>query len=413
MSEASSLKSSNSEDLVYIRSTRAIREQARRILALSNLGKTHFSVHPEKLSETAAFVAAVTRKNYPDLKIPFHSRWKHFDVGGVDRNAKLAKTLAGLSADERMRAQFDLVLVSVLLDAGAGTAWKYLETETGQSSARSEGLAVASLHMFLRGDFSSDPKDPYCVDAKGLQGLSRATLIRGFQVSDTNPLVGVDGRLSLLNSLGHLLGKNPLHFGSAARPSGLVDFLKQIHGARLKATDILTALQVSLGEIWPGRVTLNGVNLGDVWPYAPLGQGFEGLVPFHKLSQWLTYSVVGPIQDSGISVEGFEDLTGLPEYRNGGLLLDSEILKLRDPALKDQAHHPSSELVVEWRALTVALLEPLAAEVRTLLGKTETELQLGKVLEGGTWAAGREIAAKLRPPAGAPPINIESDGTVF
>ncbi len=68
-----------------------------------------------------------------------------------------------------------------------------------------------------------------------------------------------------------------------------------------------------------------------------------------------------------------------------------------------------SELVVEWRALTVALLDELAPRVRTYFGVPT--LPLACILEGGTWAAGRELATELR--GGNAPLSIASDGTVF
>jgi hypothetical protein len=68
--------------------------------------------------------------------------------------------------------------------------------------------------------------------------------------------------------------------------------------------------------------------------------------------------------------------------------------------------------VVEWRALTVALLDEIAVLVRGKLGRSEQEMPLASVLEGGTWAAGRRIASRLRT-GGAPPIAIVSDGSVF
>jgi len=73
---------------------------------------------------------------------------------------------------------------------------------------------------------------------------------------------------------------------------------------------------------------------------------------------------------------------------------------------------PQSEPVVEWRALTVALLDRLAASVRERLGKTPQEFPLACVLEGGSWAAGREIALERRPD-GSAPIMIVSDSTLF
>jgi hypothetical protein len=105
-------------------------------------------------------------------------------------------------------------------------------------------------------------------------------------------------------------------------------------------------------------------------------------------------------------------LTGLPEYRNGGLLLDAGVIVPRQPKMLERSHKPGDEIVVEWRALTVTLLDELATHVRRLLGRTAEQLPLACILEGGTWAAGREIALERRP-GGEPPLKIESDGTVF
>jgi len=51
------------------------------------------------------------------------------------------------------------------------------------------------------------------------------------------------------------------------------------------------------------------------------GDATDGLVPIHKLSQWLSYSLVEPLMAAGIEVTDLDGLTGLAEYRNGGLLV--------------------------------------------------------------------------------------------
>jgi hypothetical protein len=135
-------------------------------------------------------------------------------------------------------------------------------------------------------------------------------------------------------------------------------------------------------------------------------------VPLHKLTQWLAYSLVEPLAAGGLAVTDIDGLTGLAEYRNGGLFIDTGVLTLRDPEDSSRVHDVASPLVVEWRALTVALLDRLAARLRERLGMDATSLPLAKVLEGGTWAAGRAIA-QARRPDGAPPIRVASDGTVF
>jgi hypothetical protein len=387
----------------FLRSPRAIRERCRALLELGLADRLpHFRVDAARLPAVADYVLDVTRAAYPSLDIPVHSRWGHFDVGGVARNAELEARLAPLPPAERARAKLDLVVTSVLLDAGSGPTWKYGEPGGG-TYARSEGLAVASFRMFLAGAFSSDPGQPLRADAAGLQGLSLEALARGFQVTDANPLAGLEGRLALLHGLGRVL----------PRPGTLYDLLAA-RGSRVTATDVLGQVLESLGPIWPGRVTLDGVNLGDVWPHSALGAVDDpsALVPFHKLSQWLTYSLLEPLQEGGLTVTDLDALTGLPEYRNGGLLVDLGLLVPRDERLLRDAFAPGEEPIVEWRALTVALLDEVGKRVRERLGMTAEQLPLAKVLQGGTWSAGRKVAAQKRP-GGTPPIRIESDGTVF
>lgn len=366
----------------------------------------------------ADYVIQVTRHQYPDLNIPYHSRWRHFAVGNTSRLAQLEQALAGLTPIEQAQSKFDLVITSVLLDAGAGGTWQYVEPD-GQVWQRSEGLAVASLHFFCQGRFSSNPLQPYQVDAEKLQALSESDLMAGFQVSADNPMVGMSGRLQLLQQLGQSLLTYPQLFGSSSpaigRPGNLVHYLlNQASQKKLAASAVFEAVLVGLSDIWPGRRIIAGVNLGDVWPHSGLGdEGLDtSLIPFHKLSQWLTYSLIEPLEELGLEITGLDLLTGLPEYRNGGLCLDLGLLKPKHSGIWQGKHFPGSEVIVEWRALTVVLLDQIAEQVRQQLGRTVEDLPLVKVLQGGTWAAGRQIAKALRP-AGEPPIQLESDGTVF
>ena len=200
-----------------------------------------------------------------------------------------------------------------------------------------------------------------------------------------------------------------------ARPGGLFDALAAATDAgRLPAPAILEALLRHLGPIWPSRLELGGIPLGDCWRHPALvtGDATDGLVPLHKLSQWLAYSLIEPLQAAGIEVTDIDGLTGLAEYRNGGLLVDTGVLQLRNRRDAEAEHDVASTLVVEWRALTVALLDRLADMVRTRLGRDAASFPLAKVLQGGTWAAGRAIA-RARRPDGSPPIKVVSDGTVF
>jgi hypothetical protein len=308
------------------------------------------------------------------------------------------------------------VVVSVLLDAGAGTEWRFEEPGFRGVYARSEGLAVASFHLFLSGALSSRDRAKYIADAGGLETLNRDTFIGAFQVSDTNPLAGVDGRIGLLNTLGRTLRGKPEIFGQTLpRIGNLYDyFVERATGGTIMARDMLLTVLDVFSAIWPGRIALGGENLGDVWrhPVIHRADASNGLVPFHKLSQWLTYSLVEPLEWAGIRVSGLEELTGLAEYRNGGLFIDLGVLELKHPSALNEVHDIDSELVVEWRALTVALLDRLAPLVRRRLGLDDEALPLAKILQGGTWSAGRRISAQKRADGG-PPIRVKSDGTVF
>lgn len=404
--------------IAYLQSPKAIRDRCGQLYSLAQQGKlNHFRLNPERLAPTADYVLAVMRENYPDLDIPIHSRWRHFSAGNIDRVAEFDQALASLDPRDRTRAKVDLAIVSVLLDAGAGTTWRYQEAATGQTFARSEGLAVASFRMFCDGCFSSNPAQPLQADAEALEHLTEVALADGFQVSEDNPLVGLDGRLSLMQALGRSLRQHSDIFGTGpARPGNLVDYcLQQAQGNTLPAPLILRTILLGMGSIWPGRIEMLGVNLGDVWVHSALtGDQLAdgGLVPFHKLSQWLTYSLIEPLQELGVTVSEVDQLTGLAEYRNGGLCLDLGLLELRDPAIAQSPQPPGSEAIVEWRALTVSALDAIANEICKTLGYTSTEFPLANVLEGGTWAAGRKIAKEKRP-NGAPPLQIASDGTVF
>ena len=397
--------------VAYLRSPVAIRERCGQLFTLVNEGKSdHFTCDLTQLGRVADYVIEVMRCEYPDLQIPFHSRWRHFEVGGIPRLGQLNSRLIGLTPLEKAAAKFDLAIVSVLLDAGAGNNWRYDEQDTGLSLSRSEGLAVASLQMFSQGVFASN--NLLQVDAQRLQALTETELATGFQVNVENPLVGIYGRLKLLQKLGEALVASPDLFGDEnPRPGNLVNYLlSKSQNGKLAAATVLSAVLEGLSDIWPSRLEIAGMNLGDVWQHSAVKD--DGLVPFHKLSQWLTYSLLEPLQELGLEITGLDALTGLPEYRNGGLCLDLGLISAKDSDVLRLSHSVASEFIVEWRALTVILLDKIAATVREKLGMSPEELPLVKILQGGTWTAGRKIAAELRM-GGTLPIQIESDGTVF
>ncbi|HEY0131754.1 MAG TPA: DUF1688 family protein [Allosphingosinicella sp.] len=380
----------------------AVRERAHEMLDLALEGGVDgWAVDLGRLDSAAELTARVTREAYPDLAIPFHARWRHF-VAGEPR-------LPGTGGAARARAAFDLVILSVLLDAGTGPGWRFADPVSGETFTRSEGLAVASQRLVETGALGTS--------GAALEALDGEILKHGFQVSDSNPLAGLDGRTALLRRLGGQVLARPDLFATAGepRPGGLYDLLAARAAAgRLPAPAILELLLEALGPIWADRLVLDGVPLGDCWRHPAIRRDdpTDGLVPLHKLSQWLAYSLIEPLEAAGIEVVDVDGLTGLAEYRNGGLLVDTGVLNLTDPESASRPHQISDPLIVAWRSMTVALLDRLAPLVRERLGVREADFPLARMLEGGSWAAGRRIAAELRP-GGGPPFTIISDGTVF
>ena len=413
-----SLASPETSAALSLLNASAVRERAHRMLAIGLDDRLpNFRIHLDRLDGVVDLVLETTRKAYPSFEVPFHSRWRHFVANGDNRWAELADRTRWPDRAARARAEFDLAIVSVFLDAGAGPAWRYHDPKTGSAIGRSEGLGLASLAMFAGGAFSADPLQPLRADADVLANLAIADIERGMQVSDINPMVGIAGRADLLRRLGRLVAAKPDVFGShdTPRPGALFDRLANLAGSgKLPAPTILSELLQQLGPIWPSRLTLGGIALGDCWKHPALttADATSGLVPLHKLSQWLAYSLIEPLQTAGITVTDIDGLTGLAEYRNGGLFVDGGVLVFRDADAAQREHDVASPLVVEWRALTVALLDRVADGLRQRLGLDATSMPLAKILEGGTWAAGRLLARERRADA-SPPVKVISDGTVF
>lgn len=293
---------------------------------------------------------------------------------------------------------------------------------------------MASLEMFKAGYFSSEDLEPCQVDSVGLKRLTVQQLAKGLQITESNPIAGLEGRAGLLSRLGDAL-RNTALFGRDGRPGhmlgecsisvkdrllmGLQDYLLSHPTTQAASVPVVTVptlwtvLINGLSCVWPAtRTQIDGVNLGDAWPcssmpHSPPALLWETIVPFHKLTQWLCYSLMVPMKKiMKIHFAGTDLLTGLPEYRNGGLLIDTGLLTLKEQdsqrgiaAYRDNATvkgQPNVEVVplfstdddviVEWRAVTVGFLDDLLIEVNGILGLTGTDkLSLAQLLEAGTW----------------------------
>jgi hypothetical protein len=132
------------------------------------------------------------------------------------------------------------------------------------------------------------------------------------QVSESNPMTGIEGRATLLVRLGTVLSDpaNTAYFTSptdpaSKRPGHIIDCLlahptsQQIpsassHNIAVKIETLWEIVVSGLSGVWPAaRSKIDGVSLGDVWPVECLkNEGKDPYVSFHKLSQWLSYSLI-------------------------------------------------------------------------------------------------------------------------
>lgn len=273
-------------------------------------------------------------------------------------------------------------------------------------------------------------------------------------------MVGDLSRVNLLKNIGESLLRMPEVFGPTGRPGQLVgasalllslyippqpsltpissytDYMlsqKKEDAQSLDFTTLWTTLQDLLLPAWPkDRTHIAGLPLGDAWPLQVLARlnankdspnNTQHIQPFHKLTQWLAYSLTVPfVRVLDLHWKNDDQGTGLPEYRNGGLFIDLEVLTLKDEDLRRgreasgqdiPAFGASSDVIVEWRAMTVALLDELHKLVAEQFSKKGVRLNLAQMLEAGSWKGGREQAAKLRPETRSGPFIIQGDGTLF
>ncbi|KAH9468962.1 hypothetical protein Pst134EA_009486 [Puccinia striiformis f. sp. tritici] len=469
----------------YLKSLAAIRERCQQVfnLTIDQDQLEFWTVDQTTLPAIVDFCSYLISRDYgTDYEsIPPHGRWRHFLANAEDRISPLLKEWSSepnLDPLEIGRRLVDLFVVAVLMDAGAGDEWKFIEPTTCSTSSnanesvdqgigRSEGLAVGTLHAFKRGIFSFDPQQrPHQVDPIGLKSITPTKVAEFMQSKDGNRMVGLDGRSNLLQRLGHLLSSGSKYFpvhdpqnntNDNSRPGNLIDYILNhpdvrplprpvMRGEIIVPIDVLWEIIIDekhgLGSIWPkeGRESIHGEFIGDVWTCDALNRVTKdgGHVPFHKLSQWLTYSLIEVLEKTlNWKITGTKKMTGLPEYRNGGLLIDFEYIKpkplsfmkslkldeskietfnLIDTLPPLPASHPA---IIEWRAITVIALDRIKDSINLKLDLTSdgSALSLPQVLEAATWKGGREIArikrAKNEDTSAGPPIKVISDGTVF
>jgi len=260
-----------------LRSPKTIRERCRNILnAVASGRSAHFRVDRKRLNVAAGRVEAATRRRYPDLDIPYHSRWRHFETGGRRSQGRARSRNEGRDAGACARARIDLAVVSVLLDGRRGSGMALRRTRDRlalHAFGRSRCCKLPRVHGRR---LSARRDDPLRADAAVLSRIDAAALARLFQVDASNPIVGLEGRAALLRRLGDALVAREEVFDDLARPGGLFETL--IPDDETKSPPWICSTHCRMGSRRSGRLAtplrayrlaMSGVIRTPVEPIAP------------------------------------------------------------------------------------------------------------------------------------------------
>ena len=171
---------------------------------------------------------------------------------------------------------------------------------------------------------------PLRADAAGLRAVTAEALAEAFQVGADNPLVGLDGRVTLLRRLGDTLAQQPDVFGALGRPGALFDLLCADAQGGITAHAVLVRCSTRCPKSGqrrtacptaPRSATAGASRRRVAKAQATAGCRFTSCRNGSAIRCWSRSN--GP----GVAVTGLDALTGLPEYRNGGLLLDSGVCR--------------------------------------------------------------------------------------
>lgn len=399
------------QNLNFLLSPAAIRQQCMKVFTLAVEGKSHFILHLDEIPKVADYVFEVLTERYPQLEIPGHSCWVHLKES-TKRQEILASYLDTLDNEERLKFKIDFATLVSVIGAGTGSEWSFEDKEEGIKLGRTEGLVCAAFDLMMSDLFKTDGL--YQLNAQNLLSLEVQSFTSMFQISEKNKLYGIEGRLSLLNQLGYCLENNNSYFDLEQRPGDLLNtFKKALSAGEIEAYSLFHSILKAFHKIWPSRLNINGVSMGDTWLYKPIGTSpIEQILPFHTLSQFMVYSYFSAIEDYGWKIVNKDSLSGLSDYRNSGLFVDLGVLELRDIFELQKLHLPSDNIILEWRALSVVLLDQLAKVIRDKMTLDSQQFPLWKILEAGSWHAGRKIAYHIRA-NGEPPLKIQSQGMVI
>ncbi|KAI8061637.1 hypothetical protein BC940DRAFT_310016 [Gongronella butleri] len=413
-----------------------LREQCLKVQQLAVKGQSRFfDVDGSKFQDVIDLVVSTMRRDYqgqPDA-MPAYGQWQRFgDQGHLQQLLSLWAAQSPLSQAQRLT---DLFIVTAALDIESmhrHRAWSYQDPHAARRYTGSQGIALAVLELFMNGVFSTEPDDPCRVDADALIHLDMSS-VANLQATATLP--GLENRIQLLNHMGTVIKAQSYFYDAktkANRPGYFIDYLLG-HASTIHTKK---GPLIPLETLWPAML-----QLGELWGATPAGDvhecpstlldsaaSIDASIPFHKHTQWLVYSLCEPLEKLlGAIIEGKDLLTPVPDYAQGGLLLDTGFLTLKraeyDRGIAQFRKHAQQHglaqvevtpmfdandpVVTEWRALTVAYIDIAADHARQTLHQTRTSLPLSKFMEAGSFNVGKELAEISRPLTQIPPIAIQ------
>ena len=399
-----------------------MRERAHRMLAIGLDDELPISaIDLDRLDGAVDLVLETTRKAYPT------STCRSIRAGGT--SSSTATTAGRASPTQhrwpdraaRARAEFDLAIVSVLLDAGAGPTWRYRDAADRRGDRplgrawrwRASRCSRPALSRPM-------PRDPLRADADVLANLAVADLARGFQVarrqsagrprgprrSAAPPRQAGRREAGCLRHATTAAARRPVR---SARGAGR-------RAAASRARRSCRELLQQLGPIWPSRLTLGGIPLGDCWRHPALTTRRRDQRPGAAAQALAMAGLFADRAAADAPASTSPTSTASPASPNIAMAACSSIpacWRSATPTMPQREHDVASPLVVEWRALTVALLDRSPTAVRQRLG---LDARVAAAGEDAAKAAPGPRAARIareRRADGSPPLKVISDGTVF
>ena len=344
--------------LTMLRLPAAVRDRCWMLLAGVELGKSPlYELNGPGLTAVTVAVADLVRRKHANLVPPLDTCWLTLRRQAPDDLEKLADALQAADAVERARSGFDLALLDTTVSPSGGS-----------------GSVTELMRAYAEGSFSADPDKPLRLDPKGLN-----------QWLDSAPgwIDEVPCAVTRLKRLAGCLNGDE-GTGEALPFRGLLNrLIARANNGTLSALQLLDSVHPLALCLHSEGAKLGGTSLGDVWrhPAIRTGDKTRELLPFHAFAQRLSLSFVEPLAEAGITVTELGQLTAPATHQICSDFLTLGVIRCRHTAIGRLAHPTSSDIVVELRALSVALADRLADHLCAELRITTTDLPVVRILD--------------------------------